>query len=109
MMQVVVSSTFTCLHHWPKATEPVEYLKHPHRHVFHVTTWVEVKHEDRDVEIIQLKQNICDFCKLHFGADAGSRSCEQMALEIKDALSQRYHVTRIRVLEDNENGAEWCE
>lgn len=110
MMMVIAKVFHECLHHWPEAPYPVEYLKYPHRHVFEFTVWVEVVHYNRQVEVIQLKHALSDICKAEFFDDAGAMSCENMASIVSQQLTQAgYRVKRVRVLEDSENGAEWQE
>ena len=45
------------IHAYPAAlTEPeledVKFLGHPHRHMFHFKVWIQVFHDDRDIEFI---------------------------------------------------------
>ncbi len=40
------------IHKYPDAPEGVEFLRHPHRHIFHFRVELEVMHDDRDVEFI---------------------------------------------------------
>ena len=49
---IKVLGGFEGLHHWPEAKN---YLKHLHRHWFGITLWLEVKHDDREVEFYDLK------------------------------------------------------
>ena len=43
------------IHKYPDAPDGVEFLKYPHRHIFHFRVELEVFHDDRDVEFILLK------------------------------------------------------
>jgi hypothetical protein len=98
---VVVTFAFDGVHHWPECPFPeVEFLRYPHRHLFHVKMTKPVTHADRDVEIIMLKREAQDFCVMNF-SNAGRRSCEDMAL----ALLSEFNLTSAEVLEDGENGA----
>src|SRR5210317_2207472 len=36
--------------------DDVSFLGYPHRHIFHFKVWLEVFHDDRDVEFIQFKR-----------------------------------------------------
>ena len=54
------------IHKYPAAaTDPalatgdaydVSFLGYPHRHIFHFRVWIDVFHNDRDVEFIQFKR-----------------------------------------------------
>ena len=76
------------------------FLRHPHRHIFHIELRKEVTHADRDVEIIKLKREIKDYLgeePINFQG----RSCEMIA----DDLMDRFEASYVKVLEDGENGA----
>lgn len=105
-----ITDQFTRLHHWPGAPDDVAFLRHPHRHVFHVTVWIKVTHEDRDVEFFQAKRVLAkamaelDDPNLEFVTET---SCEQYAHQILLHMQQDYPSTfRVAVSEDGENGAE---
>lgn len=101
-MRVVVRFRFEGLHSWPTAPDgPVSFLRHVHRHEFHVEAAKDVSHDDRDIEIIQLKNAMQAHAAAEF-AGPHSLSCEMMAR----ALLLRYGLARCMVLEDGENGAE---
>jgi hypothetical protein len=34
----------------------VSFLGYPHRHIFHFKVWIEIFHDDRDIEFIQFKR-----------------------------------------------------
>ena len=49
------------IHKYPAALEDpkladVQFLGFPHRHIFHFRVWIDVFHNDRDVEFIQFKR-----------------------------------------------------
>lgn len=102
-IRVVVRFTFEGVHSWPDAPDYKQefYLRYPHRHVFHVEAVKAVEHEERDIEIIDLKHRLQDYCNHQFKGPH-SWSCETMALE----LLTGFDLVRCRVLEDAENGAE---
>lgn len=95
-------------HNWPACPfEEVDYLRVPHRHVFHIKAFKPVYHDDRDVEFIMLKHEIQDYLeekyydhrkKLHV---LGHTSCEMLGRE----LALEFGLSRVDVSEDNENGA----
>ena len=95
-------------HNWPDCPFPeVDYLKVPHRHVFHVKAYKRVLHDDRDVEFIMLKHEIEKHLKDKYYDESkklcvfGAKSCEMIASELCTA----FKLTRCDVSEDNENGA----
>lgn len=104
------------LHKYPAAlTDPklatgdeydVSFLGYIHRHIFKFKVWIEVKHDDRDVEFIQFKrwlENLYkeDILKLDF------KSCEMISddLHVKIAESYPERDIWIEVSEDGENGS----
>lgn len=103
---VVVSFQFAGIHFWPDAPENAEsYLRHPHRHLFHVKAWKPVSHAEREVEIIALKKEMQAYVDQRWG-DGTPRvdSCETIAMH----LLRRFGLERCQVLEDGENGALVC-
>ncbi len=106
------------IHKYPAAaTDPalatgdeydVSFLASPHRHMFHFRVWIDVFHNDRDVEFIQFKR----WCEsLYSGQGAvlslDYKSCEMMADDLYIQIASRYpgRVVHIEVSEDGENGA----
>lgn len=94
------------IHCYPDAPEDVAFLRHPHRHLFHFKVWVEVFHNDRDIEFIQFKRRLealYNTGTLHLD----HKSCEMIADELHDRLKQEYpnRAITIEVSEDGENGA----
>jgi len=94
-------------HNWPDCpiTE-VDYLRVPHRHMFHVKAYTVVNHDDRDVEFICLKHRIVDYVRKYFNHikqlhEFGAMSCEMIARE----LIEEFGLSKCEVNEDNENGA----
>lgn len=101
---VIVNTRFTAIHCWPACPiNEVSYLKTPHRHEFHVVAKKKVTHNDRDIEIIMLKQSIDEFISVNWkNTDLGSMSCEMMCSQ----LMTEFNLSYVSVLEDGENGAE---
>jgi hypothetical protein len=101
------------IHKYPAAlTDPqladVQFLGYPHRHMFHFRVWIDVFHNDRDLEFIQFKR----WCEsLYSGQGAvlslDHKSCEMMADDLYIQIATRYpgRVVHIEVSEDGENGA----
>lgn len=115
--EVVVKHSFAGIHNWADChIENVDFLKHPHRHIFHVTVKVPVTHDNRETEFFVLK-NALDTAILNLYKSEndvgcfllGSRSCEMIAKEIIAWLSSCKNAPKAMfcsVFEDDENGAE---
>ena len=109
---VVVNLQIPGLHAWPGVTktkykENQGYLQYAHRHMFKITAEKPVRHNDRDIEIIDLKNRIRKFLYANWWndelglADFGQMSCETIA----DLLVGKFDLSKCTVLEDGENGA----
>ena len=100
------------IHKYPAAlTEPdladVSFLGYPHRHIFHFRVWIDVFHNDRDLEFIQFKR----WCESLYSSDNSvlsldHKSCEMIADDLYIQIADRYpgRVVHIEVSEDGENG-----
>ena len=101
------------IHKYPAAlTDPqladVQFLGYPHRHMFHFRVWIDVFHNDRDLEFIQFKR----WLEALYNSDNSvlsldHKSCEMIADDLYIQIAQRYpgRVVHIEVAEDGENGA----
>jgi hypothetical protein len=104
--EVFVTCQFEGFHCWPEAPDEFAYLRTIHRHIFHVRLHKEVKHNDRDIEFIELKRQVLDYCLKTYGSghDQAPRwsrfSCEDVAHD----LFSMFNATRVEVSEDGENG-----
>lgn len=104
------------IHKYPAAaTDPalatgdeydVSFLGVPHRHIFHFRVWIDVFHNDRDIEFIQFKrwlENLyaSNTLQLNF------KSCEMISDDLYLQIADRYpgRAVWIEVAEDGENGA----
>ena len=92
--------------------DDVSFLGVPHRHIFHFRVWIEVFHNDRDIEFIQFKRWLQ---RLYEEVDSSTtvldldyKSCEMIADELYTEINIRYpdRDVKISVSEDNENGCE---
>lgn len=101
---IFITTSFEGFHSYPEAPEEVSFLKDRHRHMFHVKIWIEVFHDNRDIEFILFKRYID---VLLMSSDLNDKSCEMicdhLAREIKAMYPNRE--IKIEVSEDNENGA----
>ena len=103
------------IHRYPAAaTDPalctageydVSFLGNAHRHIFHFQIWIDVFHNDRDIEFIQFKRWLeglysKDILELDF------KSCEMIADDLYLQIAARYpnRAVKIDVSEDGENG-----
>ena len=94
------------IHCYPDAPAGVEFLKHPHRHMFHFKVQIEVFHDDRDIEFILFKREL-EGLYTNGTLQLDYRSCEMMADDLADYIKVNYpgrHLV-ITVSEDGENGA----
>ena len=101
------------IHKYPAAlTDPaladVQFLGYPHRHIFHFRVWIDVFHNDRDLEFIQFKR----WCESLYSSDNSvlsldHKSCEMISDDLYIQIATRYpgRVVHIEVSEDGENGA----
>ena len=104
------------IHKYPAAlTDPklatgdeydVSFLGHPHRHIFHFKVWINVTHDDRDIEFIQFKRWLENLYKDSI-LSLDYKSCEMMSGDLYDSISQRYpgREVWIEISEDGENGS----
>ena len=92
--------------------DDVSFLGYPHRHIFHFRVWIEVFHDDRDIEFIQFKRWLE---RLYAEVESSTsvlqldfKSCEMIADELATQIQNKYpdRWLKISVAEDNENGCE---
>jgi len=84
----------------------VSFLATPHRHIFHFRVWIEVFHDDRDIEFIQFKRWLENLYKDNVLA-LNYKSCEMISDDLYLQIAARYpdRAIWIEVSEDGENGA----
>ena len=86
----------------------VSFLGYPHRHIFHFRVWINVLHNDRDIEFIQFKRWLES---LYNGQGSvlslDYKSCEMMSEDLYQQISQKYPSREIwiEISEDGENGS----
>jgi hypothetical protein len=85
----------------------VSFLASPHRHMFHFRVWIDVFHNDRDIEFIQFKR----WCESLYSGSSSVleldwKSCEMIADDLYLQIAARYpnRAVTIEVSEDGENG-----
>jgi len=109
-------------HNWENCPiDEVDFLRSPHRHMFHFKCWKDVTHDDRDIEFIMMKRRVQAYLRNRFGKTIkvvcgaithnveldynmlvfNSMSCEMIARDLIDA----FNLSKCEVSEDGENGA----
>ena len=104
------------IHKYPAAaTDPslatgdeydVSFLGVLHRHIFHFRVWIDVFHNDRDIEFIQFKRWLENLYRDGTLA-LDYKSCEMISDDLYDQIAAKYpgRSVWIEVAEDGENGA----
>ena len=104
------------IHKYPAAaTDPtlatgdeydVSFLGVPHRHIFHFRVWIDVFHNDRDVEFIQFKRWLENLYR-DSTLSLDFKSCEMIADDLYTQINTKYPDRSVwsEVAEDGENGA----
>ena len=110
------------IHKYPAAlTDPqlatgdeydVSFLGYPHRHIFHFRVWIDVWHNDRDIEFIQFKRWLENLYRSPNNPNTNTvlsldfKSCEMIADDLYLQIAARYpgRDVWIEVAEDSENG-----
>jgi len=105
------------IHKYPAAaTDPalctageydVSFLASPHRHIFHFRVWIDVFHNDRDIEFIQFKRWLESLYNGQSSVlELDWKSCEMIADDLYTQIASRYpgRAVWIDVAEDGENG-----
>jgi hypothetical protein len=84
----------------------VSFLSAPHRHIFHFRVWIDVFHDDRDIEFIQFKRWLENLYR-QGTIQLDYKSCEMMSDDLYLQIAARYpgRSVWIEVSEDGENGA----
>lgn len=88
--------------------DDVSFLGYPHRHMFHFKVWIEVFHDDRDIEFIQFKRWLQRLYTVDGVLDLDYKSCEMIADDLAEKIQEKYpgRWLKISVAEDDENGCE---
>jgi hypothetical protein len=99
-----VTTQFEGFHAYKDAPVEVAFLRNSHRHIFHVKVYIEVFHNNRDIEFILFKQFIENLCSTLNKQDLGS--CEMISDKLHQDIISKYpnRSIIIEVSEDQENG-----
>ena len=94
------------IHKYPDAPDEVDFLRYPHRHIFHFKVAIAVTLNDRDIEFIQFKrwlERLYDDKTL----ELDYKSCEMMSDDLYEKINEKYggREVHIDISEDGENGA----
>lgn len=106
-----VECQFEAVHYWPGAPFPYKVFGTPHLHVFTCEVRLEVHHNEREVELLDLRREVERFCRERWGLDAASPdSCETMAEAVLTRLCDLFpgRSVKVGVFEMPEAGA-WVE
>lgn len=112
LITISVEVTQAGIHCWPRAPEFVEFLKYPHRHMFHFIVDLDVEGSDRSVEFFTLRDAMKAYMIQAYPSyrnhvdllDFGTNSCEMLAEGMSHYLQGLGHeVIGVIVSEDNEN------
>lgn len=95
------------LHNYPDAPTEVAFLRNQHRHIFHFKIYLQVFHDNRDVEFIMFKRDI-EYILGAVDEQLEHKSCEMLADYIYENIKDRYANRKIiiEVSEDGENGVQ---
>lgn len=99
--------TFNCIegfHYYPNAPKICEYLSNNHRHMFVIRCKFEVSHNEREIEINTMQNEIQLALWEEFNAPCqfGDMSCESIAEWL---LLHFNNMCYVKVLEDGYGGA----
>jgi len=94
------------VHYYPDAPDEVDFLRNIHRHLFKFKVYIEVFHDDRDIEFIMFKREVEEWLE-DVKQKLLSKSCENMADYLAKKIKAKYPDRKIKisVSEDGENGA----
>ena len=80
----------------------VSFLASPHRHIFHFQVWIDVVHNDRDIEFIQFKRWLENLYR-DDTLQLDHKSCEMISDDLYLQIAQKYP-DRVLVSLTAENG-----
>ena len=97
-------------HRYPDAPDEVKFLRNEHRHIFHFKVYIEVNHNDRDVEFIMFKRCIERIID-KMDKNLKTKSCEMISNYIYEKICEINvdiypgRTLKVEVSEDGENGS----
>jgi len=99
-----ITTNFVGFHRYTDAPPEVKFLKNIHRHIFYVKIWIEVFHNDRDIEFFLFKSFVESLIK---NKNLNNKSCEAISDFFYKKISTKFPKRKIKIeiSEDNENGS----
>ena len=99
-----ITTSFEGYHSYPDAPEEVSFLRNKHRHMFHFRIYIEVFHDDREIEFFMFKKDVEGMIRY---ISINNKSCEMISDELHSAIKAKYpnRTMMIEVSEDLENGS----
>ena len=112
-MRIFITFQKEGIHCYPDAPDDVDFLRHPHRHIFHFRIEIEVFHDDRDIEFIMFNRELESlYTDYAYGVgdptlELDYKSCEMISNDLAVIIKKRYpgRELKIEVSEDGENGS----
>ncbi len=108
MKFIWIKTNYIGFHRWKEAPEECKYLRDLHRHTFNVKVWLEVKHNERDVEFYTFKKQINTLLThpfMHQHSSSCEMYCDALHHLIQEELKIKDREIRISIDEDGEAGA----
>jgi len=103
---IIVRFQFEGFHFYKDAPNEVDFLRRPHRHIFHCEVKLPVAHNDRGLEFILVKQHLQKFIAEKYDFELGGKSCEMIAEDLLEEITKKYGLRKdvtIEISEDGEN------
>ena len=102
-----VTNQFPGFHAYLGAPDEVAFLRSIHRHMFYIKVYIEVFHNDREIEFILFKEFITNICNNYLNKNSLG-SCEMISDKLYEQINSQYPNRSIKIIisEDNENGCE---
>jgi hypothetical protein len=99
-----ITTSLEGFHAYPDAPEEVSFLRNRHRHMFHFRIYIQVFHDDREIEFFMFKRDVENMIKV---ISINDKSCEMISDELHYAIQAKYpkRSMTIEVSEDLENGS----
>lgn len=103
-----ITTSKEMFHRYKDAPSQVDFLKSIHRHLMKFKIYIEIFHNDRDIEFFMFKRFIESVLK-DLPVDVDNRSCEMISDFIAGKIHERYDKRDIKIVvsEDGENGIEY--
>ncbi len=106
--QIIARLKVEGIHRWAMCPiEEVRFLRYYHRHLFFITAYKQVNHDNRDIEFIQLSHQIQQYLTIKYFDPTynclffDDMSCEMIATE----LLHEFDLCEVEVSEDGEGGS----